>query len=281
MTRRDGFSMIEMLLMLVLGMILLIAAFRTMSQQEKAYGLFNAIAGTQADTRMGIEFMTAGLREVSATGGDLVMATPDSIRIRGLQEFGLICDTNKSNTQLTVARIGNEGFAGGDSIAIYVDQDSLTAKDDIWQTTAISNVSATASCTTTFGVNRASLAPGSTLEILKVGGGLRFDSIYPGAPVRSYTHMTYRVGTWQGQPVLERVVGSEVAPLFGPLTGPDGFELTYFDTTGTQLTSFPLSAADRGSVERIRVELRAEQRAGGPNNTYTDSLVTEIYLRGS
>lgn len=279
--RRGGFSMIEMLLVLVLGMMLLGAAFETMARQEQAYGLFSAVAGTQADTRLGVELLTAELREVSANGSDLWLATPDSLKFRALRKFGLICFTNKSNTQLTVAQIGEEPFASGDSIVIYVDQDSLQAKDDIWQFSSVSQITSTSTCGTLLGGTLGVLMPDAELTILKVGGGLRFDSIYPGAPVRSFENLTYRVGEWQGEKVLQRVHKGDAAPMFGPLTETDGFVISYFDTLGTELTTFPLSAADRRSVRRLRIELRAERRAGAPGRTYRDSLITEIYLRGS
>lgn len=281
-TRRDGFSMIELLLVLVLGMMLLGAAFQTMTQQEEAYGLFNAVAGTQADTRLGVELLTAELREVSANGSDLVLATPDSFRIRALRKFALICLTDKNNKKFTVTQIGADPFVAGDSLVIYVDQDSLTAKDDIWQRDVVSQVTSASSCGSTLGLSLPQLLPGGTLRQLSLpGAGLRFDSIFPGAPIRSYQNLLYRVGEWQGEKVLERVVGTDAAPMFGPLSDTDGFVVAYFDTLGTELTSFPLSTADRESVSRLRIELRAERRAGGPGRTHTDSLITEIYFRGS
>lgn len=279
-TRRDGFTLIELLLVLVLGMILLGAAFQTMSQQEQAYGLFNAMAGAQGDTRLGVELLTSELRELSADGSDLLLATPDSLRIRALRKFGLVCAIEKNNTQLTVAQVGADPFLSGDSVVVYVDQDSLQAADDIWQRTQVSGIQATSTCGSLLGGTLGLLLPDATLTILKVGGSLRFDSIYPGAPVRSFENLMYRVGDWQGDKVLERVYNGTTAPMFGPLADPDGFVVSYFDTLGTELTTFPLSAADRASVQRLRIELRAERRAGA-GRTHTDSLITEIYLRGN
>lgn len=281
-THRAGFSMIELLLVLVLGMMLLVAAFRTMSQQEQAYGLFNAMAATQGDTRVGMELLTAELREVSANGTDLLMATPDSLRIRALRKFGIICQINNAaTTQLIVAQQGVDLFAQNDSLVVYVDQDSLQAADDIWLRAYANNAGSAGSCTGDLGASLADLMPDATLRSIGVGGALPANMIFPGAPIRSFETLTYRVGTWQGEDVLERVSSGGVTPLLGPLTETDGFVVSYFDTTGTQLTTFPLSAADRGSVERLRIELRAERRAGTQNRTHMDSLITEIYLRGS
>ncbi|MBW3553321.1 MAG: prepilin-type N-terminal cleavage/methylation domain-containing protein [Gemmatimonadetes bacterium] len=277
---REGFTFVELLLVLVLGTMLLGAVYETLSRQEEAYGLFNAVAGTQQDTRMGMDVLAAELREVSAGGGDLIMATQDSLKIRGLRQFGLICATDKNNKRFTVANLGAGGFVVGDSVLIYVDQDSLKAADDTWQRDVLSAVGTT-TCTTTLGLSLGSLLPGGTLQQLTVpGAGLRFDSIFPGAPIRSFETVTYRVGTTDGEPFLQRVVSGTATPLFGPVPATGGFRIEYFDTAGTQLTTFPLSAADRAIVQRIRLELHARRRAGGPGSTYTDSLVSDIYLRG-
>lgn len=280
-TMREGFTFVELLLVLVLGTMLLGAVYETLSRQEQAYGLFSAVAGTQQDTRLGMDVLASELKEVSAGGGDLIMATQDSLKIRALRQFGIICATDKNNKRFTVATLGVGGFVVGDSVVIYVDQDSLKAADDTWQRETLSAVGTT-SCTTTLGLSLGSLLPGGTLQQLTVpGSGLRFDSIFPGAPIRSFETVTYRVGTTDGEPFLQRVVKGAATPLFGPVPATDGFKIEYFDTAGTQLTTFPLSAADRGVVHRIRLQLYARRRAGAPGSTYTDSLVSDIYLRGS
>lgn len=280
-TRRDGFTFIEFLLVLVLGMMLLGGAFSTLSRQEQAYGLFRAAAANQQDTRNGVDLLAAEFREVSAGGSDLLMATPDSVRFRALRKFGLLCDKNKMNKKLVVAQVGADRFVAGDSLLIYVDQDSLKAADDFWQREVVQSVAAPLTCGTTLGLSLGLLLPNANLlELTLPGAGLKYDSIYPGAPVRSFETLTYRAGESGGERMLLRVQNGTATPLFGPLKTTNGLVISYYDTLGTQLTSFPLSPAARGSVQRMRIELRAERRAGGSNRMHSDSLITDIYLRG-
>lgn len=280
-TQRGGYTFIEVLVVLVVGMIVLLGAFSTLLRQQEAYGQMGAMAGTQEDARTGLDVLSAELRELSAVGGDLLMATPDSLRFRALRKLGLVCDTDKNNKRLTVAQIGADPFAVGDSVIVYADQDSLRADDDVWQRGAVSALGS-AVCITTLGLNLATLLPSANLSLLTLAGaGLKFDSIYPGAPVRSFETLSYRAGAWGGEDMLVRDADGAVSPLVGPLPATDGFALRYFDGSGTELTSFPLSAADRASVRRIRVEIHAERVGGGQAGTHQDSLISDVFTRGS
>ena len=281
-TMREGFTMVELLLVMVLGLVLLGAVYDNMTRQEQAFGLFTAVANSQHDARTGMDLLTSEFRELSPSGGDLLMATRDSIRIRALRKFGVICITDKNNKRFGVGRFGATAFAPGDSVVIYVDQDSLKATDDIWQTAQISATGGMLMCGTTLGMSLGVLAPTSKLEQITVAGaGLRFDSIFPGAPIRSFETLTYRVGNINGEPWVQRVRGDTITPLVGPVDPTRGFRVSYFDTLGTELTTFPLSAAQRGSVGRLRLELRARRRTGDHNETYTDSLITDTFVRGT
>lgn len=277
---RAGFTFIELLLVVVLGMIVLAGGYTTLLRQTDAYSTFSAMTGTQQDTRTGIDLLASELRELSASGADLVLATPDSIRFRALRSFGILCqNTHKLNKKLIVAQFGVQPFKAGDSILVYVDGDSLQARDDKWQREYV-NTTAAATCGTVLGVNLGTLSPGATLTELTIGTTLKSDSVYPGAPVRSFNLITYTAGTSDGIPMLMRLEGGSEAPMLGPIEDPGGIELSYFDGTGTELTNFPLSAADRETVRRIKIKLRAERRSVR-NDTYQDSLTTDVYLRGS
>lgn len=280
---REGFTIVELLLVLLLGTVLLGAVYDTMSRQERAYGKFNAMAGTQQDTRIGMDLLAAELRELSPEGGDLLMATQDSLRVRALRKFGIVCAKDNSSKRFDVARVGVTAFAAGDSITVYADQDSLKATDDVWQEAAIQTTASLSDCNSTIlGAALGLLMPTATLERITIqGSGVRFDSIYPGAPVRSFETLTYRVGDVDGEPWVVRAAGATMTPLFGPVPPSTGLRLAYFDTTGTQLTTFPLSAADRGSVARVRVTLRARRQTGTNYTAHTDSLVSEILVRGN
>ncbi|MEJ2504062.1 MAG: prepilin-type N-terminal cleavage/methylation domain-containing protein, partial [Gemmatimonadota bacterium] len=217
--RRDGFTMVELLLILVLGAVAMGAAVTTLSRQEQAYGQLRAMAGTQEATRTGVQFLAAELMEVSASGGDLLLADADSIRIRALRKFGIVCDVDKNGKRLVVAQEGLDPFVATDSIVVYEDRDTLMAADDVWQREYVTAASSSTSCSTTLGSNRTTLLPGTQLiELSLQGAGLRFDSVFPGAPVRQYETVTYAAGTVGGETALTlRTDGGTRVALLGPL----------------------------------------------------------------
>jgi prepilin-type N-terminal cleavage/methylation domain-containing protein len=280
--RRAGFTMVELLLVLVLGAFAMAAAVTTLVRQERAYGQLRAMAGTQEDTRTGVQFLSGELLELSATGGDLLLASRDSIRIRALRKFGIVCSVNKTGKRLVVAQEGLDPFAAGDSIVVYEDRDTLMAADDFWQREYVTAVSGSPACVTTLGLNVAGLLPGSQMvELTLQGSGLRFDSVFPGAPVRQYETVTYATGSVGGETLLTmRQDGGTAVPLLGPLTSTSGLVFRYFDGSGTELTSLPLSAADRAAVRRIQVALRAERWGDARSQMLRDSVITDIYVRG-
>jgi prepilin-type N-terminal cleavage/methylation domain-containing protein len=280
--RRDGFTMVELLLVLVLGLVVIGGAVNTLVRQEQAYGQMQAMAGTQEDIRIGVELLAGELREISAEGGDLVLATDDSIRIRALRKFGLVCDVDKTGKRLVVAQEGVDPFSERDSVVVYVDQDPLKAADDIWQREYVTNVSTSATCTTLFGLLVPGLLPDAdVIGITLQGSGLRFDSVFPGAPVRQYETVTYSAGAVDGETMLllTTAAGNRY-PLLGPLDGSAGLTFRYFDGQGIELTSTPLSATDRQNVHRIRLALRAAHWANARDGMHRDSVITDIFIRG-
>lgn len=281
-TNRPGFTFIELLMVVVLGFMVLAAAYGTLVRQEQAYGQVRAMVGTQDDARMGIELLSAELREVSPEGGDLLMAAADAIGFRALRKFGLVCTTDKLNKRLVVARLGVDPFRAGDSVVVYVDGDTLMAADDSWARDVVTGVASPSLCTTTLGLGLSALLPDASLATLSLhGAGLKYDSIFPGAPVRSFEALTYRTGTWDGDPMLVVERNGTMQPLVGPLTATDGVRFRYFDGQGNELTGLPLGATDRERVRRVRVEVRATRHAGSRVGMHQDSLITDIYTRGS
>lgn len=280
-THRPGFTFIEMLMVVVLGSIVVAGVYGTLVRQEQAYGQVRAMGATQDDARMGVELLSSELREVSPEGGDLLMAAADSIRFRALRKFGLVCDTDRPGRRLSIAQLGADPFRPGDSLLVYVDQDTLMAADDIWQRDLVTHVGGLSSCPTTLGLRLLGLLPDATLTSLTVEGSvLNIDSVFPGAPIRSYESLTYRIGPWDGDPMLVVERNGVAQPLVGPLTS-DGIRFRYFDGQGLELASVPLSAADRERVRRVRVEVRASRHAGSQAGMHQDSLITDIYTRGS
>lgn len=283
-TARAGVTMIELLIVMVLGLIVVAGAFNTLISQGEAYGTLNAMAATQQDNRMGIDLLTAELREVSPapsvlTDSDITAATATSVQFRALRDFGIVVAQHPINKKITVAPRGVPSFAAGDSILVYVDDDQTVAHDDDWQRGELKSASDVSCPTTTLAIALGSLLGGDCIE-LELITAMQHDNIFSGAPVRSFDLVTYAVGTWDGVPMLLRRQGeADPIPILR-VQDDDGFELRYFDGAGNEITGTPLDAAARASVRRIQVVLRGERRSVRAD-TYQDALITDVYLRGS
>lgn len=283
-TERAGVTMIELLIVMVLGLIVVAGAFNTLISQGEAYGTLNAMAATQQDNRMGIDLLTAELREVSPnpsvlTDSDITAATSTSIQFRALRDFGIVVAQHPINKKITVAPRGVPSFSGGDSILVYVDDDQTVAHDDDWQRGELKSASDVSCPTTALAIALGSLLGGDCIE-LELVTAMHHDNIFSGAPVRAFDLVTYEVGTWDGVPMLLRTQGeADPIPVLRVQDG-DGFELRYFDGAGTEITGTSLDAASRASVRRIEVVLRGERRSVRAD-TYQDALITDVYLRGS
>ncbi len=100
------------------------------------------------------------------------------------------------------------------------------------------------------------------------GAGAGFTN---GSPLRGFatvTYASYRSGADMQWYLGQQRAGSTVQPLLGPLAGPSGLTLTYFDRTGAP-TTVPTAVA--------AVELRVR----GRTTLATDSLVTRVALRNN
>jgi hypothetical protein len=286
--RNAGFTVVELLIVLLVGTIVLGSILQVLAGQSRAARHQGAVVTTQQTTRLGLEVLAAELREISARGGDLLVATPDSVRFRALRKLGIACDfapivaPGVDVMSIDVFELGPEPFLREDSLLVFVDGDSLTARDDIWVATMAENASSVIACGALLG----SLFPADTeVRRLDVPAGIPREDVGVGAPVRSFVRLTYGLYNVAGEWVLGMREGAgAVQPLVGPLAPPaeGGLVFRYFDAGGTELT--PVDAATRAQVARISVSLRGKTPgavSGGQNIEYVDSLVTHIHIRGN
>lgn len=267
-SRNAGFTIVELLVVVVLGVVIVGAIYRTITVQERSYRQQGAMITTQQAMRGALTTLEAELREVSATGGDLVSIEPRKVAFRAYRKVGFICDLNPASTQLDVIELGDP-FAPSDELLIFVDNDPLIASDDAWTTAKVANTGSSG-CTTSFG--------GFPHRRITTTGG-NFNGVLPGAPVRSFVPMTYGLYEIDGEWVLGRIGPDDVEPvaLIGPLAPPDesGLEFRYFDANGNQ-------TLNPAAVVRIEIHVRGKAIGGSyTSREYVDSLTTQLFLRNS
>ena len=278
--KRGGFTFVEILVVTVLGSLVVGAALQVLITNRRAYTAQSATVAGQQSTRMAVEVLFAELREISPSGGDIIAMSSDSVRVRLMRKFSLVCQQidlyGGGNPRLLVRDSlagqlmvlgGANAFATGDSVFIYADNDVDTEADDAWVAAEVSQVTPGLVC------------PDLTLATeLRFGGqGALFaaDSVGIGAPIRSFGAYTFGTTTMNGDVYLgRRTGGGDMVPVTGPLESGTGLEFIYRDSLGV-VTADPLA------VSQIEVIVRTGSEVLGPlGDMVQDSVRVWVHTRG-
>lgn len=263
--RRGGFTLVELIVVAVLGAILISATLQVLIINQRTYTAQNAQIQGQQAVRAALEVLTAEFREISPSGGDLVSMGASELRVRVGRTFGLIChDTTRGTPTFRVMRFG-DWMNERDSVFVFADNRGEVMTDDRWITTVINARDTTRTCS------------GLPAQRLTFAGATAFtnDSVSSGGEVRVFTHFIYGLMTYSdGRQYLGRKTpaGSYV-PLVGPLRNDDGIAFRYLDAAGT-VTS---TATDVAQIEiTVRTDSDVLDSTGTP---VRDSITVRVHTR--
>lgn len=277
MNDRRGFTIVELLVVAVLGALVLVATYNVLITNQRTYTVNAANIQGQQTVRAGMDLLFGELREISPEGGDLLRMDDDSVTIRVMRSAGIVCDSvskglsGLTNNSFLVIFLGDTFVATADtnskdSIWLFAEHDSTRTDDDVWVKSDV-RLRGRTTCQG---------RPAQELRFSGLTGGL-FDTDTPtlGSLTRQFTTYTYGLGTWEGEPYLIRVRGSDgsVSPLVGPLMSTGGVTFEYLDATGT-------ATAVGADVTQIVVTVRTQHEARtSDGERITDSLKARIYPR--
>jgi prepilin-type N-terminal cleavage/methylation domain-containing protein len=266
---RRGFTLNELLIVVVLGSLILAAALQVLITNQRTYTAQNAAITGQQSTRMALEVLFTELRQASPRGGDILMMSADSLRLRLMRKFGRVCAINTllGVPHLTVTDIGNIDFLANDSVFIFADNNERDDDDDDWIPAQIGSPVVAGACP-----QDASLA-----RVLPFTGQAPLfvaDSVRIGAPVRSFTTVRFGMTTYSGASYLGRAEGSAaLTPVAGPLRAGTGLEFVYRDSIGN-VTTTPTN------VRQIVVRVRSGSNVlNSLNQMVSDSVLAWVYTR--
>lgn len=264
---RRGFTLVELLIVSIVGSLFLMTVYQTLQTNQRAYTVQGAQIRSQQTVRTGVEVLFAELREVSAVEGDLIGMGSDTIAIRAMRSFGIVCALNQPASLMTVRKIGN-WFSDGDSIVAFADGVETIASDDTWLIGTASSVDTTLGCP--------SGSAGQMLSVPDLSAQMAVDSVRLGAPVRSFQHYKFglydRSGTWF---VGRRSPGGNWVPIVGPVQSPSdgGLEFIYRDSVGVQTATI-------ADVNQIDVIVRTATPVTTPDGRIVgDSLAARVFMR--
>lgn len=232
LSRRAGFSLVEVLVALVLGGILLTLTFELIEHAFRVERSRGERAGLAAGLRAGaglLEHELAGLGADSLAGADLVAVGPGSARFRAPRGLWVVCRV-AADTLVVAADTGLRWGArlpapGRDSLLLYLPGDS-TAVIDAWLALPVASGPWPASCP--------GGGTGYLLETVLDSTALARYRIPPTTVARLVETVEIRAyqsaGRWYLG--LELVAaGAAIQPFVGPLAG-GGFDLAPLDAFG-------------------------------------------------
>lgn len=264
---RAGFTLVELLVVAVLGSLIVVAAHKVMVNNTRAFTVVAARVQSQQTVRASADILFSELREISPSGGDLISIGQDSVVIRSMRTFGVACAVNPATPSITVRRVGR-WLESGDSVFVLADNREDRASDDVWLSALVGTVDTTITCASGDRAQRITL-PGMT-------SAMTTDTVRSGAPVRAFTRFWYGLDELAGEWYLaRRGVDGVTEPMVGPLEprGSGGLRLAYFDAMG-------LATTVPADVAQIRVTLLSASSVTTPaGEVVADSLVASVYPR--
>ncbi len=262
---RRGFTLVELLVVMVLGALLIAASLQVLITNQRTYTAQNAEIRGQQTTRAALDVLAGELREISTQGGDLLGMGGTSVTVRVPRKFGVVCAVSASSPPvLTVLKVGG-WFSASDSVFIFADNNPSVSSDDAWISARITAVDTTASC---------GAKQGQDLSFSGQAALFTSNVVATGAPVRSFVQYRYGLLTYQGKTYLGRTDDAgDTAPLVGPLDASSGLQFTYLDTLGA-VTATPTD------VRTIQITIKTSSPVlNSVGNPVSDSVTAVVYPR--
>lgn len=284
---RRGFSMIELLVALTLGLIVLGSVYKVFFAHSRLYSTHRATMDVRQNLRGGAALLSWELSTAAATAGDLYAIAPGSVTFRSLQASGVVCSwavvdgNHRFGLQLTS---GVFQSSDADSALVYdVEKNSWMALgtsavfrgEQAWATASTGG--GTPVC---FWGDSTTAMPRPQVTLELQGDASLLDRVEVGALVRGFQRAEYtlieRNGRWWmgrrggGGDVYSVVTGPMLSPARGGLT------FGYYDAGGNG-TSNP------ADVARVDITLRGVsiEPVGVGGTVIEDSLTTSVFLRGN
>jgi prepilin-type N-terminal cleavage/methylation domain-containing protein len=284
LTRR-GFTLIELMVALVLLGVISAAVYKVLVSDQRIYQAQTQRIDLQQNIRAAVTILPAEFRVLDASDGDIYAMSSDSIKIRAMRAFAIICDTpvlggalgNRGVTVRSALTFGSRAFTPAtDSLLIYYEGNAGTRNDDGWVSGDLT-ATVPAVC---IGDGRPGTKLSTNLKPFLLPKQNLPGAIPLGAPVWGFEVDTYKLyqaadGNWY----LGLRDAGGLQPLVGPLIGANGLTLSYYDAAGA-VTAVP------ANVAQIEIRVRGQtaqpvRLADGTQTNAVDSIVTRVALRNN
>jgi len=276
---RRGFTMIELIVSFVIGLIVLGAVVQTMIVQGKGYRKQREQVDVRETMREAAALLSWDLRQAAVASSPFVTMSPNNVTVRSPRGLGTICAKAAAGLLGQPARYGLWKTAG--NIQATVDDTALVYQigKGGWTKLKITNVGTPAAMGVAACAWPGARPPDIVVEFA-VNTAADTSVIKIGAPFRSFRSVQYAEFQQNGRWWLGRKVGNAATweQLTGPLLAPgaNGLAFTYYDTLGAV-------SANTNAIGTVAFTIRTESYKNaytGSNFVYQrDSLTTRVGVR--
>ena len=270
--RRDGFTIVEMLTVIVIGSVVLLSAFQVIITQTRLHTVQSARAEVEGNLRSAASVLRNAFLELSVTEGDVIVVASDTVKIRRVKGAGVICSWKSISGSIWYGLPSMSGeFEVSDSVFAY------GMGSDSWGTATIADVATGTDATSKIPACFYGDSTTATAPATKVALGLSgmTDTLMVGAPIRSFEHTTFALVNRGSVAWLTRTIeGDSAQALAGPLLPDSGLVLTYHDANGD-------TTSVAANVDRVGILLRgmSSRPISGGVGYLTDSLRIMVMVR--
>jgi len=271
---RRGFTVIELLVSMVMGLLVLTSVVQMLIVQGRSYRKQREIVDIRETAREASALLAWDLRQSAIGGSPLAAIGANSITIRSPRGMGTICAKHPTLARYGLWKSGGNIFASADDSALV-----YQVGRDNWQALKITAVGTPAA----MGV--ASCAwPGARPPdvVVEFAVATKADTTYlkVGAPFRNFRRVQYAEFQLNNRWWLGRKIGvaASYEQLTGPLVAPasNGLAFAYYDTLG----AVTVNPAAVGTVAfTLRTESYKSTYVGNTFAYQRDSLTTKVVLR--
>ena len=274
--RRDrrGFTIIELIVAFVVGLIVLGGVVQMMIVQGRGYRKQREQVDVRETAREASSLLSWDLRQAAVAGSSFQVMGANNVAIRSPRGLGTICGKHA-----LLARYGLWKTAG--NIQATVDDTALVYQigKGGWNKLKITAVGTPVAMGVTNCAWTGGRAPDVVVEFA-VNTATDTSYIKVGAPFRNFRRVEYAEYQLNGRWWLGRRVGAAASyeQLTGPLLAPasNGLAFTYYDTLGA-VTANPAAV---GSVAfSIRTESYKNTTVGQSFTYQRDSMTTNVAVR--
>ena len=297
-SRRRGFTLTEMLFVLVIFGLVAAATMRIIVGQEKFYASESDLIAMRNTLRDVGEALPSDLRGISSIGGDIYAMSDSAVDFRLATGMTVICSIGLTRTTVVIPPTTLSSRSAlttwisppttGDTAFVYDDGATSALNDDTWDKVAVAATLSAGSCPTTSGytANSTEAAAAQTLTLATALGA----NVQTGSLIRFYRRAKYKLyqpsagGAWYlGYQECPAGVCGTMQPVSGPYlaysttVANTGLRFVYRDSTGA-VTATPAQVARIDIIAKAQTE-RPIRMPGRPEDYYSDSLVVTVALR--